>query len=447
MRIIIAGAGAGKTTSMAEAVLKRYEGITDGKIIYVVTYTNAARDHIRKKIIELYGSIPKAIKVETLHVFLLKEIIFPFNYLLYGQLYTTSSVIPLPTNYSYKANKLRELKEQNIIHVEEVTKMAKHILVGKASDKNKEKVKRKKILDIIGKYLESVFIDESQDIDENVSKIIEVLHNNNFYLHLVGDPKQDLRGRNELRKLMQKYSQNIEYKIENYRCPISHVEFSNKYITQKERQKYQTTELGSIKYLFENDIDSNEFISTKMFDLIYIHQKNKRFFTNAEDRNKYNTVLKYELKRLIQKSKYADDEVEKRAYWLTKRIQAKISEVDSWEVINKLGKYLSIELTKKDKARLLDVLNLKKIKIEIEGIRVDSIDKVKGLEGEKCLFILSTELAGYFFKIEKNENKMLNYLYVALTRAKKELIILITKEVEEKYKRDFIINKWIDLLN
>ncbi|MDE9753469.1 UvrD-helicase domain-containing protein [Staphylococcus delphini] len=50
MRIIVAGAGAGKTTSMAEEVLNRYEKIKDGKIIYVITYTNAARDHIRKKL-------------------------------------------------------------------------------------------------------------------------------------------------------------------------------------------------------------------------------------------------------------------------------------------------------------------------------------------------------------------------------------------------------------
>ncbi|MEH7728371.1 UvrD-helicase domain-containing protein, partial [Bacillus safensis] len=247
MRIIVAGAGAGKTTSMAEEVLNRYEGIKDGKIIYVITYTNAARDHIRKKIIELHGSIPKQIKVETSHVFLLQEIIFPFNYLLYGQLYTTSSVIALPSNRIYRANKLKELREQNIIHVEEVTEIAKYVLVGKSSDKKMVKEKRKIVLVTIGRYLDSVFIDEVQDIDSNLSEIIEILHNNDFNLHLVGDPKQDLRGRNELRKLLEKYSQYVEYKRENYRCPISHVNFSNKYVIEEERQDYQTTDLGTIE--------------------------------------------------------------------------------------------------------------------------------------------------------------------------------------------------------
>ncbi|GAB0240577.1 hypothetical protein JPSP13_17150 [Staphylococcus pseudintermedius] len=78
MRIIVAGAGAGKTTSMAEEVLNRYEKIKDGKIIYVITYTNAARDHIRRKIIELQGSIPKQIKIETSHVFFITGNYFPF---------------------------------------------------------------------------------------------------------------------------------------------------------------------------------------------------------------------------------------------------------------------------------------------------------------------------------------------------------------------------------
>lgn len=447
MRIIVAGAGAGKTTSMAEEVLNRYEEIKDGKIIYVITYTNAARDHIRKKIIELYGSIPNQIKVETSHVFLLQEIIFPFNHLLYGQLYTTSSVIALPSNSIYRANKLKELRQENIIHVEEVTEIAKYVLVGKSSDRKMVKEKRKKVLVTIGRYLDSVFIDEAQDIDSNLSKIIEILYNNNFNLHLVGDPKQDLRGRNELRKLLEKYSQHVEYKRENYRCPISHVNFSNKYVIEEERQDYQTTDLGTIEYLFETDIDIHELIKTKSFKHMYIYQKNDRFITNGKEKNGLDNLLKYELKRLVQKSKYAESQVEKIIYVLAKSIQEVINSKSNWEIINRVGELLSLKLTKEDKGRMLTALDLNRERKEMKGIVVDSIDKVKGLEGEKCLFILSTELAEYFFKIKKDQNKMANYLYVALTRAKDELIILITKEVENKYTKKWINEKLLVLLS
>ncbi|WP_338139312.1 UvrD-helicase domain-containing protein [Staphylococcus delphini] len=397
--------------------------------------------------IELHGSIPKQIKVETSHVFLLQEIIFPFNYLLYGQLYTATSIIPLPNKHNYRAYKLNELREQNTIHVEEVTKIAKYVLVGKSSDRKIIKEKRKKVLATIGRYLDSIFIDEVQDVDCYLSEIIRVLHKNDFYLHLVGDPKQDLRGGNELRKLIEQYSQYVEYKRENYRCPISHVNFSNQYVIEEERQDYQTTDLGTIDYLFETEIDIYELIKTKSFNHMYIYQKNDRFFTSDKKKNEFYNLLKYELKRLVQKSKYADDHIEKIIYILAKWIKKVINSVDDWEVINKLGVMLSIELTIKDKARMIDVLNLIREREEMKGIQVDSIDKVKGLEGEKCLFILSTELADYFFKIKSDQNKMANYLYVALTRAKDELTILITREVEIKYTKEWINKQLLVLLN
>lgn len=68
------------------------------------------------------------------------------------------------------------------------------------------------------------------------------------------------------------------------------------------------------------------------------------------------------------------------------------------------------------------------------------------LEGERCLFILTTELSDYLFQIHTNQNKMLNYLYVALTRSKKELAILISIEVEEKYGHTWIDDNFKELL-
>ncbi|MEK4647648.1 UvrD-helicase domain-containing protein [Exiguobacterium sp. FSL W8-0210] len=126
--------------------------------------------------------------------------------------------------------------------------------------------------------MDSVFIDEAQDIDSNLAKIIETLHNNDFNLHLVGDPKQDLRGRNEFRKLLEKYSQYVEYKKENYRCPASHINFSNKYVSEEERQDCKTNVLGTIEYLFESDIDVHELIENKKI-IIYLYIKKMKGLT------------------------------------------------------------------------------------------------------------------------------------------------------------------------
>jgi len=48
--------------------------------------------------------------------------------------------------------------------------------------------------------------------------------------------------------------------------------------------------------------------------------------------------------------------------------------------------------------------------------------------------------------MKTDQNKMTNYLYVALTRARDELIILITKEVEDKYTKKWINEKILVLL-
>lgn len=446
MKIVVAGAGAGKTTSMAEEVLKRYRELEEGKIIYVITYTNAARDHIRNKIIEQHGSIPKQIKVETSHVFLLQEIVFPFYHLLYGQLYTKVSIINLPDNRIYKAKRLKELRERRIIHVEEVTKIARYVTSGKSDDRKLVKDKRLKVISIMKKYLDSIFIDEAQDMDSELSKIVEVLYSNEFYLHIVGDPKQDLRGRNEFRKLIRKYTQLVEYKKENRRCPISHVNLSNKYVLKEEQQDYQTTQEGYIRYLFENDIDVPKFLEEEAFNHRYIYQKNERFITNSKDRNAQKNLLEYELRVLIQKSKFVEEQAEKVNYVVCKAIRKNINRMDNWEIINRISEFLKLKFTKEDKARICAALDLNRESGKVKKIIVDSIDHVKGLEGDKCLFILTPELSDYFLGNKVDQNKMLNYLYVALTRAKHELVLLITKEVEGKYTRPCIESKLVSIL-
>lgn len=51
------------------------------------------------------------------------------------------------------------------------------------------------------------------------------------------------------------------------------------------------------------------------------------------------------------------------------------------------------------------------------------------------MFILTKDLYPYFSKEKTDENKMKNYLYVGLTRSKEKLTILITKEIENKFKK------------
>jgi len=72
--------------------------------------------------------------------------------------------------------------------------------------------------------------------------------------------------------------------------------------------------------------------------------------------------LKYELKRLIQKSKYAENQMDKRIYVLSKWIRLKIKSENNWRIINKLCEVLSLKMSKEDKGRLITALDLNREK-------------------------------------------------------------------------------------
>lgn len=432
MRLIVAGAGAGKTTSMAQLVLDRFQQITDNKIIYVVTYTNAARDHIRSKIKELYGNIPKTIFVETIHSFLLNEIIFPFHHSLYEQNFKKVSFIKLPENYGFKAKKIKELASDKIIHVQSVTEYAKWIIYKKSSDNNNIKVKRSKILAIISRYMDSIFIDECQDMDKHFAKLVEIIDAKGIDITLIGDPKQDLRGRNTLSNLIDKYKGNVIYKKENYRCPITHVKLSNKFVSDEEKQIPQKSHKGCINYVLESKIDINSFIKNN-WDLAYIYNKNNRIITHPNDETIKFKNLIYELSSIVKKSNMSEKDIDIFVYHINKDILNNLRKFTNYQIFTKLENALSIALTLQDKGKIASALNLCREDDNNEGIFVNSIDSIKGLEGEQCLFILTTNLVSYLFEEKRERNKMLNYLYVALTRSKNILTLLITTEVEKKY--------------
>ena len=445
MKIIVAGAGAGKTTSMAQKVLDRLNEITDGKIVYVITYTNAARNCIRDKIIELNGSLPKQLLIETSHAFLLREFIFPFHHLLYEQQYSKASQIKLPDNHVFKALKIKELRVNKIMHVEKVTETAKWIVSQKSGDKISIKRKREKILAIISRYLDSVFIDEAEDIDDHILKIIEVLNANGTNICLVGDPKQDLRGRNTFKQMVLTNKQHVEYIIENYRCPILHVNLSNLYISDEEKQIPQKTEDGQIGFIFESTIDVANYIEDDNWDYLFIYKKNARYRTNANSHTINEQNLSYELKSIVMKADIKENEVDKYVYVVKKAILKRVSSKSNFWIFNKLEEFLNIKLIKQDKGKLGQALDFIRENPIVDGLLVNSIDSVKGLEGERCIFILTPDLAAYLFKEKKEQNKMMNYLYVALTRSKKDLLILVTKEVENNHGKESIESSFSDI--
>lgn len=100
IEIEIAGAGAGKTYGLAEKLLLAIKSNpNNNKKIFAITFTNKAKKKITETIIKLEGLIPEKIHIDTVHSFLLTEIIFPYSKFILNEIYTRAVSIPLSSDH------------------------------------------------------------------------------------------------------------------------------------------------------------------------------------------------------------------------------------------------------------------------------------------------------------------------------------------------------------
>lgn len=224
-----------------------------------------------------------------------------------------------------------------------------------------------------------------------------------------------------------------------HRCPANHLKITNSLITSNERQTPEKNG-GIIDVVFESSCDMNSLLSS-VFDLKYIYQKNDRFETHSNASHvvsKFDTLY-YEIDCVLAES-IPDPQIrEIRAYNYTQGMiswhnQGKNENQIMNRLISRTG-----TLSKQQYAKVKEALCIEQHH-ETNKYQVSSIESIKGLEGERCLFILTSDLAAYLFGDKNEENKIKNALYVALTRSTDTIVVLITKELEEQYKKQFIID-------
>lgn len=445
MKICVAGAGAGKTTAMAQKIANACNSLGPQQNIYCLSFTNAAVNHIKEKLSQYYTEVPPNIIVCTLHSFLYKEIIKPYYFLLYRKQYERVSPINLPVEVAYKNKKIKELEDRNIIHVSIIPQRAKWVIVKKSSDKKREKVVRMKILDAFSRYCGKIFIDEAQDIDDHILEIIEAFDAAGISIELVGDPKQDLRGYGSFQKLIEMHKADVTFISTCHRCPLKHLIISNTLVPSAEKQISQKT-AGSIRVIFENNLNIQEFLAKNNFDLTYISSKNDRFETHSKESASIEfETLNHEVSEIVlEKNPYAHRTLIKSfSYCLSNKMTKDYAAGKKPAEIIK--NYFGNGLSKKQYAKVISALQ-KPNKISGNLPTVDSIDGIKGQEGHNCLFILTTDLAPYLFGQKSAKNKTRNKLYVALTRSLDALTILVTLEVEQQYGVQYIRNYFTNLL-
>ena len=444
-KVKVACAGAGKTYAMAEEILNFNRYNNEEKDIIAITYTNTARDNIYNNIYKQNLEIPTRVKISTIHSFLLEYIIYPYSNYILGKKYSKATSIPLSDNIAFKNKRISELGDKQIVHNEKVFKLSKQIIVPYKNDNVLIKKKKEIVLDHILSSISSIFVDESQDLDEDVIKILELLGNSGIYIYMIGDPKQALKYPQVYNKFVNNVAENkipsFEYLPSNNitrRLPKKHVYISNIVCTNSEKQTTIKEIEGNLKYIYSDDTNFRKVYHSFQNDssICYIKRRSNQF--NTHNKNTIDSILLEEVLKLNLNG----DDIDAFLY---EKIQELYSLIESNNNI-KLGlkiflnKY-KIRLSTNNYAKLISSLDDKQNK----DFNILSIDKVKGLEKENCMFILDDSLLEYLFKIKNKRNKEMNYLYVGLTRSSKNLLLVIDVSNLKKFDKDFIDRKMLEL--
>lgn len=441
-KVQIAGAGAGKTYSMAEEILKYQETANILKDIIAITYTNSARDNIRNNIIKQNQLIPKNVIINTIHSFLLEYIIYPYsNYILNKKIYMATS-ISLPTEYIYKNKRMSELEQKGIVHNEKVFNLAKQIVVPNSRDTKKIKTEKANILEHIKSNISAIFIDESQDLSNDVIEIVKYFGKNGIFIFMIGDTKQALK----YPKIYKNFVSDVKANnVENFMCidnnnitrrlPKNVTKLSNFICSEDQKQKTLNKADGELLYTYSDNMNFDKIYRSFQNSNSICYIKKKSVLFNTQEKNKKIDSIILKEKLLFPNN---GDDKDAFIYEKTKELYKNINTCkDTNKGLKIFLKNNNIYLTKSEYAKLINSLEIE----ELSKFNVYSLDKVKGLEKENCMFILDTSLFEHLIGIKKEKNKENNYLYVGLTRTTYKLLLVIDCTEIKKYDRNFIDTK------
>lgn len=283
-------------------------------------------------------------------------------------------------------------------------------------------------------------------MNKDIYAILSALERAGIEIILYGDPKQDVKGYGCFRQIIDS-SSDVHYYSECYRCPQIHLNLSNILACQNEKQAATCeNKAGSLEIVFETDIeDVRTYIESQDYNLCYISQKKKQFCTHSkkENNDRFETLRRevfHAIKKKHEKEK-SEIEIERAAFFVTEKMLKKYDETGNAkaQISGWVDNGAFDRLNEKEYAQMITAFSSTKTNT-VDTIVVSSIEIVKGLEAERCLFILTSDLAPYLFGANTTDNKMRHLLYVALTRSLDHLTILITRDVEKSFSKERTIS-------
>ena len=229
-KLIIAGAGSGKTTF----IIKKSLTISDEKIL-IVTYTDANEQEIKKKFIKHNGYIPENITIKTWFSFLIQHGVKPYQSVIYEIEIKGLLLVEKQSGFKYFNNnrpvywgednpKEYYFSKNNKIFSDKVSKFVVE------ANKNTNGLVMKRI----EKIYKHIFIDEVQDLAGHDLEIIKLLFKLNSNIVLVGDPRQVTYHTHFERK----YKKYLDGKILEFikeKCPRNSVEIDDRTLNKTYR--------------------------------------------------------------------------------------------------------------------------------------------------------------------------------------------------------------------
>ncbi|GFD71845.1 UvrD-helicase domain-containing protein [Alteromonas marina] len=437
IEVQIAGAGAGKTFGLAKTLIDHIKACTSHKKTFALTYTNSATAKIEQEIIKQHGFIPSNLCIQTVHSFLLNEMIYPFSSFTLGDVYNDTSIMMLPPP-KYKNSLFSRLRKINVIHTDNVYNIAKQIVDETTSKHNNraKKAKVRRLLAILASCFDKIFIDEVQDLDKDALRFFEVLGCNDIDVYMIGDPKQAIKFPQDLdafvRKVApKKYATILPINNQTRRVPTEILAVSNSFCYEDQQQESLSEMVGELMYIESTDGRYDElltnYLDTKQ--LVCIDKKNGRYTTSS----KHKHAFPREIEEMIRDSNHKKDKAlfVKAAF---SDFMDDVAEVGARIAINRLKATYGLTLNGQHFAQLYELCN------SCTGndvqFKVQSIESIKGLDADVCVIILSSNTLKYLTQNGISEanrfNKEWKKVYVALTRAKKRLVLALDHDLLAK---------------
>jgi DNA helicase-2/ATP-dependent DNA helicase PcrA len=194
-KLLIAGAGSGKTTYLINEAIK-----FKGEKVLITTYTEANEQEITKKFIKKFKGVPSHIKIQTWFSFLIQHGVKPyqgtFNALLFeeeikGMLLCNENEGKYPVKLPNGITIYTPKKEENNFKAHYFTSSNKLYsdrlpkFVAKSNEASKGEV-----ISRISRIYKHIFVDEVQDLAGYDLEIVKLLFQTSSNILLVGDPRQ-----------------------------------------------------------------------------------------------------------------------------------------------------------------------------------------------------------------------------------------------------------------